>query len=115
MVIRVLGIVGSPRVGGNTESLVAEALKVAGEEGAETELVRLADKEVKPCDGCLSCRRTGECRIEDDFRPIFDKIVEADGIILYSPVYFGSAAPQIKALIDRAGYLSGVKGRVFEN
>jgi len=113
--IRVLGIVGSPRVGGNTERLVAEALKVAGDEGAETELVRLADKEIKPCDGCLSCRKTGECRIEDDFKPIFDKMVEADGIILSSPVYFGSATPQIKALIDRAGYLSGAKGRVFEN
>jgi len=113
--IRVLGIVGSPRVGGNTEQLVAEALRVAAEEGAETELLRLADKEVKPCDACLSCRENGECHIEDDFRPIFDRMVEADGIVLSSPVYFGSATPQIKALIDRAGYLSGAKGRVFEN
>jgi len=113
--IRVLGIVGSPRVGGNTEQLVAEALRVAAEEGAETELLRLADKEVKPCDACLSCRETGECHIEDDFRPIFEKMVEADGIILASPVYFGSATPQIMALIDRAGYVSGGRGRVFEN
>jgi len=113
--IRVLGIIGSPRVGGNTEQIVAEALRVAAEEGAETELLRLADKEVKPCDGCLSCREAGECHIKDDFRPIFDRMVEADGIILSSPVYFGSATPQIKALIDRAGYLSGAKGRVFEN
>jgi len=113
--IRILGIVGSPRVGGNTEHLVAEALKAAVEEGAETELLSLADKEVKPCDACLSCRKTGECWIKDDFKPIFDKMVEADGIILASPVYFGSATPQIKALIDRAGYLSGARGRVFEN
>ena len=113
--IRILGIVGSPRVGGNTERLVAEALKAAEEDGAETELLRLADKEVKACDGCLSCRKTGECHVKDDFKPIFDKMVEADGIILGSPVYFGSATPQIKALIDRAGYLSGAKGRVFEN
>ena len=61
-------------------------------------------------------RVTGECRIKDDFEPIFDKMVGADGIILASPVYFGSATPQIKAVIDRAGYLSmGPKGRVFEN
>jgi len=113
--IRVLGIVGSPRVGGNTERLVAEALEAAEEDGAETELLRLADKEVKPCDACLSCRETGECRIKDDFKPVFDKMVEADGIILATPVYFGSATPQIKALIDRAGYLSGARGRVFEN
>lgn len=113
--IKILGIVGSPRVGGNTELLVAEALKAAEEEGAETELLRLADKDVKPCDACLSCRKTKECKIKDDFKPIFDKMVEADGIILGSPVYFGSATPQIKALIDRAGYLSVAKGRVFEN
>jgi len=113
--IRVLGIVGSPRVGGNTERLVAEALKATAEDGAETELVRLSGKEIKPCDACLSCRKTGECHVKDDFKPIFDNMVEADGIILASPVYFGSATPQIKALIDRAGYLSIARNRVFEN
>ncbi|MFH1820870.1 MAG: flavodoxin family protein [Methanobacteriota archaeon] len=113
--IKILGIVGSPRVGGNTELFVAEALKAAAEDGAETELLRLAENEVKPCDACLSCRKTGECVVKDDFRPIFDKMVEADGIILGSPVYFSSATPQIKALIDRAGYLSIAKGRPFEN
>ncbi|MEM2111931.1 MAG: flavodoxin family protein [Candidatus Bathyarchaeia archaeon] len=113
--ICVLGIVGSPRIMGNTERLVDEALKAAREEGAHVELIRLANKDIKPCDACLSCRRTGECRIKDDFQPIFEKMIEADGIILSSPVYFGSATPQIKALIDRAGYLSQSKGRVFEN
>lgn len=113
--IHILGIVGSPRVRGNTECLVAEALKAAEEEGAKTELLRLANKEIKPCDACLSCRKTGECRIEDDFKSVFDKMVEADGIILATPVYFGSATPEMKALIDRAGYLSIAKGRVFEN
>jgi multimeric flavodoxin WrbA len=113
--IRIVGIVGSPRVGGNTERLVAEALKATEEDGAETELLRLANKEIKPCDACLSCKQTGECRIKDDFKPIFDKMVAADGIILSSPVYFGSATPQIKSLIDRAGYLSVSRKRVFEN
>jgi multimeric flavodoxin WrbA len=113
--IRIVGIVGSPRVGGNTERLVAEALKATEEDGAETELLRLANKEIKPCDACLSCKQTGECRIKDDFKPIFDKMVAADGIILSSPVYFGSATPQIKSLIDRAGYLSVARKRVFEN
>lgn len=113
--IRILGIVGSPRPNGNTERLVAEALSVVEKKGAKTELLRLAGKDIRPCDACLSCRKTGECHIKDDFEPIFDSMVEADGIILGSPVYFGSATPQIKALIDRAGYLSGAKGRVFEN
>jgi len=113
--IRIVGIVGSPRIGGNTERLVTEALKATEGYGAETELLRLADKEIRPCDACLSCRKTGECRVQDDFKPIFDKMVQSDGIILGTPVYFGSATPQIKALIDRAGYLSIAKGRVFEN
>jgi multimeric flavodoxin WrbA len=113
--IRILGIVGSPRMGGNTELLVAEALRASAEDGAETEILRLADKEVRPCDACLSCRKTGECRIKDDFNLIFKKMSTADGIILASPVFFGSATPQIKAMIDRAGYLSIAKGRIFEN
>jgi len=113
--IRILGIVGSPRMGGNTELLVAEALRASTEDGAETEILRLADKEVRPCDACLSCRKTGECRIKDDFNTIFEKMSTADGIILASPVFFGSATPQIKAMIDRAGYLSIAKGRIFEN
>ena len=110
--IKIIGIVGSPRIGGNTEALVEEALKTAREMGAETEIIRLAEKEVKPCDACLTCRETGKCRINDDFQEIFNKMVEADGIILASPVYFGSATPQLMALIDRAGYVSR---RSFEN
>jgi len=114
--IYIIGIVGSPRVEGNTEKLVVEALKAASEEeGVQTELIRLASKEIKPCDACLSCRKTGECHINDDFQEIFEKMVKADGIILASPVYFGSATPQMMALIDRAGFVSGARGRVFEN
>ena len=111
----ILGVVGSPRIEGNTERVVAEALNAAKEDGAEIELLRLADRDIQPCTACLSCRKTGECLIRDDFNPIFEKMVQADGIILASPVYFSSATPQMKALIDRAGYLSGAKGRVFEN
>jgi len=72
--IHIVGIVGSPRVEGNTEKLVVEALKAASEEeGIQTELIRLAGKEIKPCDACLSCRKTGECHINDDFQEIFEK------------------------------------------
>ncbi len=113
--VKIIGIVGSPRVGGNTETLVKEALEAAAGEGADVELIRLAGKDVRPCDGCRSCKEKKECHIKDGFHPIFNRMVEADGIILSSPVYFGSATPQIKALIDRAGYLSNSLGRVFEN
>ena len=113
--IHILGIVGSLRVKGNTELLVAKALKAAAEAGAETELLRPADKEIKSCNACLSCRKTGECVITDEFNPVFEKMIEADGIILSSPVCFGSATPEMKALMDREGYLSIAKGRVLEN
>jgi multimeric flavodoxin WrbA len=111
----VLGIVGSPRINGNTERFVTEALEVLKKKDIQTELVSLADKDIKPCDACLSCKKTKDCHIKDDFKPIFSRMVQADGLILATPVYFGSATPQIKALIDRAGYLSNAKGRVFEN
>jgi multimeric flavodoxin WrbA len=114
--VMVIGIVGSPRKGGNTELMVKEALSAAQEEGAETELISLAGKTIKPCDGCRSCRETKRCHIQDDdLPPIFEKMLKADGIILATPVYFGSATPEIKALIDRAGYWGGSIGRVFEN
>ncbi len=113
--IRILGVVGSPRIGGNTEHLVSEALRAAVEEGAETELLRLADKKIQPCDACNACKTTKRCTKRDDFKSVYDKMVAADGIILSSPVYFGSATPQIMALIDRAGYLSNRTGRPFEN
>ena len=115
--MKIIGIVGSARVGGNTEALTRIALEEAEKEGANTELITLAGKEIKPCDACQSCRRTGKCRINDDLPPILKKMLAADGIILASPVYFGSASPQIKALIDRSGYSArGKEGhRPFEN
>jgi len=113
--VKIIGVVGSPRKGGNTEYSVKKALEAASEDGAETELISLADKEIKPCDACLACKTIMECKIQDDFNPIFEKMAEADGIILASPVYFGSATPQIKALIDRAGYVSNARKRIFEN
>jgi multimeric flavodoxin WrbA len=102
--IKVLGIVGSPRRGGNTEILVDEALKAAESVGAETEMIRLSEKKVNPCDGCASCGETGKCKVKDDFAEVFYKMAEADAILLASPSYFESVTPQIKALIDRAGF-----------
>ncbi|MBT9130424.1 MAG: 2-amino-4-deoxychorismate dehydrogenase [candidate division WS2 bacterium] len=113
--IKIIGVSGSPRVGGNTELLVKEALKTASEERVETEFISLAGLNLKPCQACRSCGTTKECIQKDDFQAIFSKMVEADGLILASPVYFGSATPQIMSLISRAGLVSGAKGRVLEN
>jgi multimeric flavodoxin WrbA len=100
--MKVLGIVCSPRKGGNTEILVQEALASAQACSAETELVTVWDKDIRPCDGCLSCEKTGKCHIKDDVQEIYPKLIAADGIVWGTPVYFWSATAQAKMLIDRS-------------
>ena len=102
--VKVLGVVGSPRRGGNTEILVREALESAKSVGAETEMLFLTEKNVGPCDGCGSCGITGKCKVDDDFGEVFAKLTGADAILLASPSYFESVTPQVKALIDRTGF-----------
>ena len=99
--MKVLGIVCSPRKEGNTEILVREALSGAKENGADTELLRIADMNITPCDGCETCHEAGECRIKDDMQKVYQKLLTADGIILGSPVYFWSVSGQAKTLMDR--------------
>jgi multimeric flavodoxin WrbA len=107
--MKVLGISGSPRSGGNTELLIQTALKEFESEGMETEFVSLAKRQILPCDGCAGCVDTNppEC-IQDDpgFEGMIDRFREANGILIGSPVYFGSATPQTMALLDRVGYVS---------
>ena len=100
--MKLLGIVCSPRSGGNTEILVRTALESAEKEGARVELWSIVGKDVNPCDHCGSCYKTGECHIKDDMQELYPKIKEADGIILGSPVYFWSVSAQAKLVIDRA-------------
>lgn len=104
--MKILGLSFSPRTQGNTEILLGEALRGAQEEGAETELYRVADKDIKPCDGCGSCRKTGECHIKDDMQDLYKKLLEADGIIYGTPVYFYNMTAQGKTVIDRTIALS---------
>ena len=112
--MKVIAIVGSPRKGGNTELLVEHTLKAIAEEGLDTELMRLAGKEIKPCNACMVCQKVEKCSIEDDLFPIYLKMKEADGIILASPVYFGSATSLIKGLMERTGYIARLNGQPFE-
>lgn len=99
--IKVLGICCSPRKNGNTEILVKEALAGAEELKAQTELITLRDKDIKGCDGCRGCDKSGKCHIKDDMQLIYPKIVEADGLIFGTPVYFWSVTGQGKMFIDR--------------
>lgn len=106
--MKAIGIVGSPRKSGNTEFLTAHTLKSIAEEGLETELIRLAGLDIRPCDACRVCRgeKAQPCPIDDDLLPIYNKSKEADAVILASPVYFGSATALLKAFIERTGYMS---------
>lgn len=112
--MKVIGIVGSPRKNGNTEFLTAHALKAVGEEGLDTELIQLAGLDIQPCNACRVCEKGGgECSIPDDVPPIYRKMKEAEGIILASPVYFGSASGLMKAFMERSGFMARFDGRAF--
>ena len=87
--LTVIGIVGSPRANGNTEFMVKTTLEKIEENGIETELITLHDKNIGNCIGCDSCKKTNECIIKDDMQELTQKVKEADGIIMSSPVYFG--------------------------
>jgi multimeric flavodoxin WrbA len=104
--MKVIGISGSPRKKGNTEFLIQLALDEMKKEGIDTELIPLTGKTINPCNACMVCEKhKNRCAIEDDFEPIFQKIREAGGLILGTPVYFGSATPNVKSFIDRAGFV----------
>ena len=105
--MKILALSFSPRTAGNTETLLNEALKGAQQEGAETELYSTIDKDIKACDSCGSCMKTGECHIQDDMQEIYSKLLEADGIIFGTPVYFYNMTAQAKTVIDRTLGIGG--------
>ncbi len=105
--MKVLAISGSPRPQGNTRLLLQEALQTLEQEGLETEYISLHDRQILPCRACLKCaQEKNRCAQEDDFLPIYEAMAAADGLIVGSPVYFGSATPNLMALLDRAGYVA---------
>jgi multimeric flavodoxin WrbA len=99
--LKVLGICGSPRRGGNTEVLLKEALRGASESGAEVEAVFLRDRKVGPCLEIYACKKDGRCVIKDDFREVSEKMVQADALILASPIFFYTVSSHTKMLMDR--------------
>jgi multimeric flavodoxin WrbA len=114
--MKALLICGSPRENGNTEQLLARIQARLEAGGQEVRLLRLAGLDIKPCRACGACGKTkdGDCATKnDDFAPVFKAMVDADIIVLGSPVYFGSATPQLMTLLDRAGYVSRSNGQLF--
>ena len=99
--MKVLGIYGSPRKGGNTDILLDESLRAAREAGADVSYIRCCDLKMSGCVECGSCDETGQCVIPDDMQVVYPQLVEADAIILASPMFFYGITSQAKALMDR--------------
>jgi len=99
--LKVLGFSGSPRTDGNTDLLIKELLRGAADAGAETELISVRAVRFDPCISCNRCFKTGRCEVKDNFQPIYDKIMEAEHIVLASPIYFMGLSAWAKTLVDR--------------
>ena len=99
--MKVLGIMGSPRRQSNTEILLDKALEGAGEAGAEVEKVLVSKLKIAPCLEIYACFKDGNCAIKDDMQSLYRKLLEADHIILASPIFFYGVTSQAKAVIDR--------------
>ncbi len=105
--MKVIGITGSLRPQSNTMVYVKTALAELEKQGLETELISLRGKNIKPCLGCYKCVETAKCaQADDDFAEILEKMKQADGIILGSPVYLSSVVPQMMALLARATFVA---------
>lgn len=99
---KVLILSGSPRKNGNSDILCDEFMKGAAEAGHRVEKIRVSEKKVGYCRACYACKGTGVCAIKDDMADILQKMIDADVLVLASPVYFYSIDAQLKAVIDRS-------------
>ena len=103
MPITVLGFAGSPRRHGNSETLLDRVLEtMASEPGVVVEKIVVVEADIRPCRGCNVCERTGTCVQRDGMIPLYDRILEADCVVLAAPIYCMGLAAQAKALVDRA-------------
>ncbi|MFQ6126656.1 MAG: flavodoxin family protein [Candidatus Heimdallarchaeota archaeon] len=99
--MKILGVLGSPRSGGNSDILLDEALRGARDDGAEVEKIVLDRLQIHGCRDCKSCNETGRCVQEDDMQLVLEKILQSQGIIHSCPIYFYSMTAQMKAYLDR--------------
>lgn len=116
--MKVLAINGSPNKDGNTNELIQKVIKVLETEGIQTEIIQLRDKNVKGCIACFGCKKNQDktCTVKnDDFNEILEKMIDADGLILGSPTYFTDVSAELKAVIDRSGFVAKANGGLFRH
>jgi multimeric flavodoxin WrbA len=100
--LKILGIMGSPRIKGNADLLLDGALKGAQSQEVQIEKIIVDKLNIAPCREYYGCLRDGKCVIRDDMDDIYPKLLEADGIMVASPIFFYGLTAQVKALIDRS-------------
>ena len=111
--MKVIAFNGSPKAEGNTFTLLSTVLAEVEKEGIDTELIHIGNKPLAGCMACGMCAKNkdGRCAVEsDDMNEYIEKMREADGILLGSPTYFGDMTTSLKALIERAGFVTRVNG-----
>lgn len=113
--MKVLAINGSARKDGNTAILIKKVFEELEAEGIATEMIQLSGKKIRGCAACYKCFESKDrrCSVKDDLNEIIAKMDEADGIILASPTYFADVTSEMKAVIDRSGFVSMANGRMF--
>ena len=115
--MKVVAFNGSARKDGNTAIMIKHVFKELEKEGIQTELVQLAGEKVQGCIACYKCSsaKNKRCAVTDDIvNECIEKMEQAEGIILGSPTYFADCTAQIKALIERAGFVSRANGEMFK-
>ncbi len=112
--MKVLMINGSPRPDGNTSIALAEMEKTLAEEGVEVETVQVGNKDIRGCIACSSARSSAECVFDDLVNEVAPKLAEADGLVVGTPVYYGSANATPIAFLDRLFYSTGKCGQDHE-
>ncbi len=111
-----IAVNGSPRKGGNTESLLKAVLEELETSGWETELVKVGGTAIRGCIACNKCfeNQDNECAVKKDtFNEIHTKLLKADAMIFGSPTYFAAVSADLKALIERAGYVAYANNHAF--
>lgn len=102
--MKVLMINGSPRPHGCTATAMEEMGKVFQEKGIDYEIVTVGNKDIRGCIACLNCKKNGKCVFNDLVNEVAEKLAEADGVVLGSPVYFASANGTLISFLDRLFY-----------
>ncbi len=109
--IRVLGVIGSPRRNGNTHILIDKVLEGAKSEGADIDSLFLNDYKISECDGCHACWKGLECSKKDDMNKLYQKIIDADALVFGTPVYWYGPTALMKMFIDRFVYFNCPENR----